>query len=155
MVYSFPWPIPLVPSLLWFLSILILCWPSAAFLELDSGFLFSWPIPATRAVTLQGACQHLFGEFILPPPLRPSFVGRHSWPDFSWYSVPSPTSKEHSPQDKSWFLLTNILGWTAGRVSTLGTKSYWRKIAFWLGKLIKRHWFPSRNVNSPLTLLHF
>lgn len=96
MVYSFPWPIPLVPSHLWFLSVLILCWLSAAFLELDSGFLFSWLIPATRTVALQSGCQHLFGEPILPPPLRTSFVGRHLGPDHTWFSVSSLTSKEHS-----------------------------------------------------------
>lgn len=41
LVSSFPWPIPLVPSLLWSLRVLSLRWLPVAFAESGRGFLFS------------------------------------------------------------------------------------------------------------------
>lgn len=41
LVYSFHWPLSLVPSLLRFLSVLILCWLPVAFVKSDGGFPFS------------------------------------------------------------------------------------------------------------------
>lgn len=136
MVYSFPWPIPLVPSLLWFLSVLILCWLSAAFLELDSGFLFSWLIPATRTVALRRGCQHLFGEPILPPPMRPSFVGLHLGPDLTWYSVSCLTDQciQLTPGKKLVFLLANIFGVNCWKNISLGDQKLFKEVCFLTGQ---------------------
>lgn len=53
LVYSFHWPISLVPSLQ-FLNVSTLCWLPVAFINPDSGFPFSWLVPALRAVAQQG-----------------------------------------------------------------------------------------------------
>lgn len=59
-------------------------------------------------MALQGGCQHFFGEPILPPPLQPSFVGRHLGPDpYLVLSVlPNLQRAFSSPQEKGYLLLT-------------------------------------------------
>ena len=96
LLHSFHWPTSLVPSLLWFLSVLTLfCLPVALLSQTVGCSSVSLPQPR-RAVALQGGCQHLFGEPILPLPLGHFFVGRSFGPDLTWYWVSSLTSKGHS-----------------------------------------------------------